>query len=115
MKCNTQTDSNLNCVKFEVLTAMTTKSNILWVVIPCSLVVVQHFTAMHCLHLQSQRVSEAKQSARSKWETELANFSDPWTLHRVASPHRKTYAEFVFFVTMKRTACLAEDVGSTYL
>jgi hypothetical protein len=63
---------------------------------------------MYCLHLQSQRASRAKQSARSTWQRELAAFSNLWTLHRVDSLQSTTYAEFEFLVTINWT------VSSTY-
>jgi hypothetical protein len=62
---------------------------------------------MYCLHIQRQRASKAKQSARSMQQRELADFSNLWTLHRIDSSQSTPYAEFKFLVTMNWTACLA--------
>jgi hypothetical protein len=54
--------NEINCwyVWFEVLTAMVTQSFIFWDIKPCILLKVsQCFRGIHCLHLQSWRISQS--------------------------------------------------------
>jgi hypothetical protein len=53
LKLNTRIQQLLHCVGFEVLTVVSTKIAVFWVVAPCSLVeVYQRFSGPCCLHYQ---------------------------------------------------------------
>jgi hypothetical protein len=57
------------CNVFEVLTAVVMKSSIFWDIMSCStLKVNRHFGGTCHLHLQGQRISQAKKQCESRWQ-----------------------------------------------
>jgi hypothetical protein len=60
-----------NCVRFEVFTAVTTKNAVFWDVALCRSCVNRRFGGTYRLHLQGRRKSQARNQRDSIWQAEL--------------------------------------------
>jgi hypothetical protein len=71
------------CVGFDVLTAVSTKMAVFWVVAPCSLVeVYQHFRGPCCLHHQDfYQTTRRNNSEDSNLSEAYANERDRFGVH----------------------------------
>jgi hypothetical protein len=66
------------CVGFEVLTAVVTNSTIFWHITPCSpLSVNRRFGGKYRLHLQSRKISQARNQSESPAGLRLALSKGP--------------------------------------
>jgi hypothetical protein len=68
-------------VGFEVLTAVVMKSSIFWNIRPCSPSKVNRCFDGTCrLHLQTQRISRARNQCKSRWQAEPFRLSTDYTV-----------------------------------
>jgi hypothetical protein len=88
----------------EVLTAVTVKSAVFWVVTPCSSERTQRFGGIYLLNLQGRRVRHArnqqKQTASYCWFLTWFTLR-PWRWRRYVSPKRRVLSGLNGFATPK--------------